>query len=204
MFDALTPMVPKPVTLRCDTVTLEPLAPRHAPDLCAAIDDRVFEFMPMRSSIRTPSQVRRYVQFQIARENTIAFAVIDNATGRAIGSSSYMAIRPEHRGLEIGSTWITASARGTPVNPAMKRLMLSHAFETLGAVRVELKTDALNARSRRAIEKLGARPEGVMRAHMVMPDGRLRDTALYAITREDWPGVAQRLRERLGPQAGAQ
>lgn len=198
MFDLLTPMVPQPVTLRNDFVTLEPLHARHAPDLHAAIDGGVFAYMPMRSSVQTPSEVRRYVEFQIQRPGTVTFAVIDNTSGQAIGSSSYLNIRAEHRGLEIGSTWIGASARGTKVNPAMKHLMLSHAFETLGAVRVELRTDARNLQSRAAIEKLGAVCEGVMRAHMIMPDAVLRDTVVYAITREDWAGVEQRLLDRLG------
>jgi RimJ/RimL family protein N-acetyltransferase len=197
MHDLLTAMNIEPVTLRNTIVTLEPLETRHAPDLCAALDDRVFEFMPMRSSVQTLSEVRRYVEFQRSRPNTIAFAVIDNASGRAIGSSSFMSIRPEHRGLEIGSTWITKPARGTRVNPAMKHLMLSHAFESLGAVRVELKTDARNLRSRSAILKLGAQYEGIMRQHLIMPDGHLRDTALYSITNDGWNAVDTGLRARL-------
>ena len=197
MFDLLSPMVPEPVTLRNEIVTLEPLDVRHARDLCDAIDDGVFTYMPMRSSVKTISEVRRYVEFQVRRPGTVTFAVIDNASGRAVGSTSYLGIRPEHRGLEIGSTWISKAARGTQINPAMKHLMLSHAFGTLGAVRVELRTDAQNAHSRAAIEKLGAVFEGMMRAHMIMPDATLRDTAVYAITREDWAGVEAGLRARL-------
>lgn len=198
MFDLLTPLVPEPVTLRNDVVTLEALEVRHARDLCDALDDGVFAYMPMRSSVKTISEVRRYVEFQAGRPSTIAFAVIDNATERAVGSTSYLNIRAEHRGVEIGSTWIGKDARGTKINPAMKHLMLSHAFDTLGAVRVELRTDARNARSRAAIEKLGAVFEGMMRAHMIMPDGALRDTAVYAITRGEWPAVERGLLERLG------
>lgn len=197
MFDLLSPMVPQPVTLRNEVVTLEPLEIRHAPDLCAALDNRVFEFMPMRSSVQTLSEVRRYVEFQQSRPSTIAFAVIDNGTGKAIGSTSFMSIRPEHRGLEIGSTWITASARGTRINPAMKHLMLGHAFDTLGTIRVELKTDARNLQSRSAILKLGAQFEGIMRQHLIMPDGHLRDTALYSITNDGWNAVDTGLRARL-------
>ncbi len=197
MFDLLTPMVPEPVTLRNDVVTLEPLDLRHARDLCDAIDDGVFAYVPMRSSVKTINEVRRYVEFQVRRPSTVTFAVIDNATGKAIGSTSYLNIRPEHRCMEIGSTWITRSARGTKINPAMKHLMLSHAFDTLGAVRVELRTDARNAPSRAAIEKLGAVFEGMLRAHMIMPDRALRDTAVYAMTRDDWDGVESRLRARI-------
>jgi RimJ/RimL family protein N-acetyltransferase len=198
MFDLLTPLVPEPVILRNDVVTLEPLDARHARDLCDALDDGVFQFMPMRSSVKTISEVRRYVEFQVRRPGTLTFAVIDNATGRAVGSSSYLNIRPEHRGLEIGSTWISKRVRGTKINPAMKHLMLSHAFGTLGTVRVELRTDARNLRSRAAIEKLGAVCEGTMRAHMIMPDAALRDTVVYAITRDDWGGVERGLLDRLG------
>ena len=191
-------MVPEPVTLRNEVVTLEPLENRHAPDLHEALDDRVFEYMPMRSSVKTIIETRRYVEFQQNRPNTIAFAVIDNTSGRAIGSSSFMNMRVEHRGLEIGSTWITSSARGTRVNPAMKHLMLSHAFDALGAIRVELRTDARNLRSRAAILKLGALFEGIHRHHLIMPDGRLRNTAAYAITRDEWPDVERGLLTRLG------
>lgn len=198
MFDLLTPMVPEPVTLRNEVVTLEPMDVRHARDLCDAIDDGVFAFMPMRSSVKTINEVRRYVEFQVRRPSTITFAVIDNATGRAVGSTSYLNIRADHRGLEIGSTWISKASRGTKINPAMKHLMLSHAFETLGAVRVELRTDGRNAQSRKAIEKLGARFEGMMRAHMIMPDGVLRDTAVYSIVREEWKAIDLQLMSRLG------
>ncbi len=198
MFDLLSPMVPEPVTLRNAFVTLEPLEIRHAPDLYDAIDDGMFAYMPMRSRVKTSSEVRRYVEFQVRRPNTITFAVIDNAAGRAVGSTSYLNIRAEHRGLEIGSTWISKASRGTRINPAMKHLMLSHAFGTLGAVRVELRTDARNARSRAAIEKLGAVCEGTLRAHMIMPDAALRDTVVYAITRDDWAGVKRGLLDRLG------
>ena len=195
--DLLTSMRVEPVTLTSDRVTLEPLEHKHAPALIDALDDDTFRYMPMRSRVKTPSELRRYIDFQTTRDDTLAFAVIDNSTGRAVGSTSYMSIRPEHRSLEIGSTWIARPARGTPVNPSMKRLLLAHAFETLGAVRVELKTDARNERSRRAIAKLGATEEGTLRSHMIMPDSTLRDTVVYAITREQWPGVRERLDERL-------
>lgn len=191
-------MVPEPVTLHNEVVTLEPMDVRHARDLCDAIDDGVFAYMPMRSSVKTISEVRRYVEFQVRRPNTITFAVIDNATERAVGTTSYLNIRAEHRGVEIGSTWISRASRGTKINPAMKHLMLSHAFERLCAVRVELRTDGRNAQSRKAIEKLGARFEGMMRAHMIMPDGVLRDTAVYSIVREEWAGIDAKLQEQLG------
>ena len=150
----------EPITLSNEIVTLEPIALSHTNDLTDALDPTVFAYMPMRSSVVTPNEVRRYIEFQMMRTNTISFAVIDNATGRAIGSTSYMNISPDHYGLEIGSTWITRAARGTKVNPAMKLLLLEHAFETLGAIRVVLCTDQRNEQSKRAISKLGAQFEG--------------------------------------------
>lgn len=197
-----TPMNPVPVTLSNEFVTLEPLALAHATDLLAALDDRVFAFMPMRAAVRTLDDVEQYIQSQNKRPNAITFAVIDHskggATGKAIGSTSHMNIRAEHRGLEIGSTWISASSRGTKINPSMKYLMLEHAFDELGAIRVELKTDARNAQSRAAILKLGAQFEGIMRQHMVMPDGYLRDTAMFSITDSDWASVRDSLIARIG------
>lgn len=186
-----------PVTLRNEFVTLEPLALKHASDIAEAIDDAVFRYMPMRSSVRTASEVRRYIEFQSSRPNTIAFAVIDNARAKAVGSTSYMNIRPDHRGLEIGSTWISAASRGTKINPSMKLLMLEHAFDACGAIRIELRTDARNAQSRAAIEKLGAIYEGTLRAHIIMPDRHLRDTASYSITKQDWPPIKESLTNRV-------
>lgn len=193
----LDPMHIQPVTLRNEFVTLEPLALRHASDIVDAIDDAVFRYMPMRSSVRTPSEVRRYIEFQSSRPNTLAFAVIDNASNKAVGSTSFMNIRADHRGLEIGSTWISAASRGTKINPSMKLLMLEHAFEACGAIRVELRTDARNAQSRAAIEKLGAIFEGILRAHIIMPDGHLRDTASYSVTRQEWSEVKESLSNRV-------
>lgn len=195
--DPLEPMEVVPVTLRNEHVTLEPLALKHATDIGEALDDGVFRYMPMRSSVRTPSEVRRYIEFQTSRASTVAFAVIDNTTGRCIGSTSYMSIRPDHRGLEIGSTWISKASRGTRINPSMKLLMLEHAFEALDAIRVELRTDARNTRSRAAIEKLGAVFEGILRAHIIMPDRHLRNTACYSITHDEWSDVRKTLQNRV-------
>ncbi len=190
-------MVVEPVTLTNESVTLEPLSHEHIDAIMESIDDSVFKYMPMRSSVRTKNEIRRYIDFQLSRPSTIVFAVVDNSTGKAIGSTSYMNIRPEHRGLEIGSTWIAKHARGTKVNPSMKYLMLKHAFEQLGAIRVELKTDARNAQSRAAILKLGAHFEGILRHHIIMPDGHLRDSAVYSIIPEQWEDVSAALLERI-------
>ena len=194
----LEPMNAQPVTLRNEFVTLEPLAIKHAADIGEAIDDQVFRYMPMRSSVRTPSEIRRYIEFHSTRPSTLSFAVIDNSIGKAVGSTSYLNIRPDHRGLEIGSTWISKASRGTKINPAMKLLMLEHAFDTLGAIRVVLSTDNRNEHSKAAISKLGAAFEGVLAAHIIMPDGHKRDTAGYSITERNWTGVRAGLVARLG------
>lgn len=194
-------MVVEPCILQNQHVTLEPIDHKHADDLIQVLDDSVFRYMPMRSSVRTKNEVRRYVEFQQSRQNTIAFVVIDSATGKAIGSTSFMNIRAEHRGLEIGSTWIAQSARGTKINPSMKYLMLAHAFEELGAIRVELKTDARNAHSRAAILKLGAEYEGILRNHIIMPDGHLRDTVMYSIVPDQWLAVKNGLIARINADA---
>jgi N-acetyltransferase len=197
MFDPHTPLVPQTVVLSNHVVTLEPIAHKHTDAIVEALDDSVFAYMPMRSSIRTKNEVRRYIDFQLSRPSTIVFAVIENTSGKAIGSTSYMNIRPDHRGLEIGSTWIAKHARGTKVNPSMKYLMLKHAFEELGAIRVELKTDARNTQSRAAILKLGAHFEGILRQHIIMPDGHLRDSAMYSIIPDQWEDVSTTLLTRI-------
>ncbi|MBL4697484.1 MAG: GNAT family N-acetyltransferase [Phycisphaerales bacterium] len=193
----LEPMKCVPITLANDIVTLEPIAFKRAADFVDAIDDSVFAYMPMRSSIRTLSEVRRYIEFQMKRTSTVVFAVIDNQTEKAIGSTSFMEIRPDHYGLEIGSTWIRKSARGTRVNPAMKHLMLEHAFENLDAIRVELKTDERNAQSRAAILKLGAEFEGIRRNHIIMPDGHFRNSACYSVVHTQWEAVCDGLLKRI-------
>jgi RimJ/RimL family protein N-acetyltransferase len=114
---------------------------------------------------------------------------VNGATGRAVGSTSYIDIRRQDRGLEIGWTWLTPSEWGTGTNTEAKRLLLAHAFDTLGAIRVALKTDARNLRSQRAIEKLGAIREGVWRNHRILSDGHIRDSVFYSFVPEDWAAV---------------
>ena len=128
------------------------------------------------------------------------FATVDRASGRAVGSSRYLSLRPEHRGLEIGWTWLTPGVWQTGANVEAKLLMLEHAFERLGCMRVEFKTDARNERSRAALAALPAQFEGVFRRHMVMPYG-LRDSAYYSVIADDWPSVRDNLTERLAAKA---
>ena len=132
----------------------------------------------------------------MASGGRIPWAVCRKADGRIVGTSSLYEIRPEHRRCEIGSTFYRPEARGGPMNPACKRLLLGHAFEA-GAVRVEIITDAINPGSQAAIRKLGARDEGVLRKHKITWTGRIRDTAQFAILDEDWPAVRARLEARL-------
>jgi len=131
------------------------------------------------------------------RGTAYVFTVIDRATNRIVGSTRYMDIQAEHRGVEIGWTWYAPEVWGTAVNPECKLLLLTHAFEEWGAVRVMLKTDHRNARSQAAIRKLGAVYEGTLRQHRVRPDGTLRDTVVFSILDREWPAVRAGLYARL-------
>ena|SRR5579872_6441680 len=187
-----------PVTLEGRELRLEPLGESHASDLAQAAELGIFRYMPMGPQQETPDALRDYIEMLGNRPGWRPFAMVLRRERRAIGVSAYFEIRPEHRGLEIGSTWIARQYQGTWVNPEAKFLMLRHAFEDLGAIRVELKTDSRNLQSQRGIEKLGAQREGVLRNHMIMPDGYLRDTVVYSIKVDEWPQVKKRLVQRLG------
>lgn len=192
----------EPITLEGYHLRLEPLAPHHAADLAAAAEADLFRYHLLVPALSEAGFVR-YIETMNARPETIAFAQVIPHTGRAVGSTTYRDIQPHNRGLEIGSTWIGRAYHGTHVNPAAKYLLLRHAFEALGAIRVQLKTDSRNLHSQRAIEKLGAVKEGVLRNHIIMPDGFYRHTVMYSITVDEWPAVQARLSERLGSaQAG--
>ena len=132
-----------------------------------------------------------------AQPNAVPFAVIDRASGAVAGSTRYFDIRPADRGLEIGYTWYGEAYQRTTINTECKFLLLHHAFEGLGALRVQLRTDSRNLRSQAAIVRIGGVREGVLRSHMVMPDGYLRDTVVFSIIRSEWPEVEKRLLERL-------
>lgn len=198
-------MDPRPVVLEGEIVRLEPLEMRHAPDLLdAGRDESIWRFMP-RATPRSVDDVRAFIAEALdgLRDGSqVPFATVDRSSGRAIGSTRYLDIRRAHRGLEIGWTWLSPSRQRTGANTECKRLLLAHAFEDLGALRVQLKTDARNVASQRAIERIGALREGVLRAHMLMPDGFVRDSVLYAVTSADWPRVRARL-EELGKRPAA-
>jgi RimJ/RimL family protein N-acetyltransferase len=189
-----------PVTLENAFVRLEPLALSQAPGLLiAANSTETFRFMPLRPEPFSAEGVAKYVGALRAKgPGFLPFGVIERSSGMPVGVTAFLDMQPEHRSLEIGFTWVSPRCRGTAVNPSMKLLMLRHAFESLGAFRVCLKTDARNAQSRRAIEKLGAKLDGVLRSHMILPDGHRRDSAFYSIVDAEWPGVRSRLEARLG------
>jgi RimJ/RimL family protein N-acetyltransferase len=178
---------------------LEPLDECHVPGLLsAAADPATWTWMPARLDHETA--IRTWLADALRARDAgteLPFATLEATTGRVVGSTRYMAIVPAHRRLEIGWTWLAPAAWGTGINVESKLLLLTHAFDTLGAMRVELKTDARNERSRAAILALGAEFEGIFRKHMRMPDGRIRDSAWYAITDDDWPAVRARLTARL-------
>lgn len=187
----------QPVTLEGRTVRIEPLNRRHAADMAEAADEDIFKYHVLLPEI-SAGGFERYIETLLSRPNMVPFAQVLVASGKAIGGTTYMDIQTANRGVEIGTTWIGRAYHGTAVNPEAKYLLLRHAFEDQGAIRVQLKTDGRNLQSQRAIEKLGAVKEGVLRNHVVMPDGFLRASVMYSITHEEWPAVKARLEERLG------
>jgi len=198
----MQPVLLNPDLLADERVRLTPLEPGHASDLLCAGDEETYRFMPTRPASLDVTGVREYIERLRGLPATLPFAVVHESSGRAIGVTSYLEIRPEHRGLEIGHTWIGRAFRGGPINPAMKLLLLRHAFEhevfeAGHAIRVQLKTDDRNERSKRAILKIGARFEGVLRHHVIMPDGHYRASALFSITDAEWPEVRAGLEARL-------
>jgi RimJ/RimL family protein N-acetyltransferase len=181
-------------------VRLEPLARRHEEGLFeAARDERIWRWMPYDASA-SPETFHTWLEDALAASEAGtegAFATIDADTGQPIGSTRYLALRPEHRSLEIGWTWLAPACWQTGANVEAKLLMLWHAFEDLGCLRVEFKTDARNDRSRAALAALPARFEGVFRKHMLVRGGERRDTAYYSIIDEEWPEVRENLERRL-------
>lgn len=178
-------------------VRLEPLDERHRDDLLAAAaeDPATFRYMGADLSIG-PSAWAAYLADAL-RPDYVAWATVDTATGRAVGSTRFGDIAPEHGRVEIGWTWIAPSHQRSATNTEAKLLQLTYAFEELGATRVALKTDGRNLRSQAAIERLGAQREGALRKHIRMPDGFMRDTVYFSILADEWPAVKARLEERL-------
>ncbi len=191
---------PKPVVLTGRHVRLEPLSHDHAADLRrAGSDPDIWRYMPC-GPFRDGAGIEELIADALTEAATgvqVPFAIIDAERGAAIGSTRYLEIRRKDRALEIGWTWIAPAHQRTPVNTECKLLLLGHAFETLGAVRMQLKTDARIKRSRAAIARIGALQEGVLRKSLIMSDGFVRDTVYFSIVREEWPAAKQRLRDML-------
>lgn len=194
------PMKIEPVTLTGHAVRLEPLQLHHAPDLLAASQDQdIWTYMSANPS-GSLAEMELWITGALeARQNgtDFPFAIIHQPTGRAVGSTRYMTISHKDYGLEIGWTWLGSEVRRTRVNTECKYLLLRHSFETLQAIRVQLKTDSRNLRSQKAIERLGAVKEGVLRNHVIMPDGYYRHSVYYSIIDSEWPAVKAGLEEKL-------
>jgi RimJ/RimL family protein N-acetyltransferase len=188
-----------PVTLEGRHVRLEPLSTAHAAALCeVGLDEDLWRWTTTR--ITTPAEMRAYIDAALdeqARGVSLPFVTVHRETGRAVGSTRFGSIDAAHRRLEIGWTWVGRNWQRTPVNTEAKYLMLRHAFETLSAVRVELKTDSLNERSRRAIGRIGATEEGTLRNHMITYTGRLRHSVIFSVIDAEWPQVKSALEDKL-------
>ncbi|MGQ0647817.1 MAG: GNAT family N-acetyltransferase [Gemmatimonadaceae bacterium] len=189
----------EPVVLEGTEVRLVPLTVDHVDALCAVgLDPGIWRWMPIR--VHDCAGMRAFVDEALAASAagaTLAFATALRATDTVVGSTRFLNIVPPHRRVEIGATWIAPPWQRSRVNTEAKYLMLRHAFEHWGCMRVELKTDARNTRSREAILRLGAVEEGTFRKHMLQEDGTIRDSVYFRILDEDWPVVKARLEERL-------
>jgi RimJ/RimL family protein N-acetyltransferase len=183
----------KPLVLSGNAVRLEPLAQEHAQGLYnrgRAADDWVY--MP-RACFIDMADTRQWIDEALDAPSQLPFAIVETGKGKVVGSTRYLNIRSEHRTLEIGWTWLGQEWQRTGVNTEMKRLLLSHAFERLGCVRVEFKTDGRNLRSQRALERIGATREGVLRNHMIVQGDYVRDSVYFSVIDREWPDVNERL-----------
>jgi RimJ/RimL family protein N-acetyltransferase len=188
-----------PITLTGESVRLEPLSLDHHAALCeVGLDPILWRWTPVR--IVTPQDMRAFIEDALRLRDAgsaLPFATVDIASGRVVGSTRYGNIEMNNRKLEIGWTFVAPAWQRTRVNSEAKFLLLRHAFETLGCIRVELKTHVRNEASRRAIARLGAREEGTLRNHMIYPDGSFRDTVYYSVIESEWPGVKAALAAKL-------
>ena len=188
-----------PVTLEGRHARLEPLAKAHLAGLAeVGLDEELWRWIP--TAVRTKEQMAAYIETALVEQQrgvSLPFAIVEKATGRAIGSTRYGNIDRVHHRVEIGWTWVAREWQRTAINTEAKYLLLKHAFESLGCMRVELKTDSLNEKSRAAILRIGAKEEGIFRNHMITASGRIRHSAYYSIIDLEWPGVKARLEERL-------
>jgi RimJ/RimL family protein N-acetyltransferase len=190
----------KPVVLQGKHVRLEPMTEEHIPGLAEIGAGQLFWDFMVYGDMKTEADMTNWVRDIRARAEKgtdLPFVAIHLASGRVAGATRYLNIMPNDRGLEIGGTWYGTEFQRTPVNTECKFLLLTHAFETLGCIRVQIKTDSLNLRSQQAIERLGAKKEGVLRNHMILPSGRIRHSVYYSIIDSEWPDVKKKLEEML-------
>jgi N-acetyltransferase len=191
------------VRLEGTLVVLEPLAPEHKERLReAAADPEIWRFGYADFS-RDFDPWWREARWTQATGSAIPFATVERASGRVVGSSRLATLRPEHRGAEIGWTWVIRELWSSGVNVEAKLLMLEHAFERMGCARVEFKTEATNERSRAALAALPAQFEGVWRHHLLVRSGEWRDSAYYSVLEEEWPEVRANLERRLAAKSSA-
>jgi N-acetyltransferase len=186
---------PQPVTLRSERVNLEPLDQRHCVDLVEAVKDGALWTL-WYTSVPSPAGMQADIQRRLtlqAAGSMLPFTVVDNTTGRAVGMTTYMNVDANNRRVEIGSTWYRKSVQRTALNTRCKLMLLTHAFEALDCIAVEFRTHAFNHQSRRAIERLGAKLDGVLRSHQLASNGTLRDTYVYSIIASEWPTVKAHL-----------
>jgi RimJ/RimL family protein N-acetyltransferase len=186
---------PPPVTLRSSRATLEPLDHRHKDDLIEATKDGEL-WRLWYTSVPSPEGMSAEIDRRLGLQKAgsmLPFAVIDNTSGRSVGMTSYMNIDAAHRRLEIGSTWYRKSVQRSELNTQCKLLLLGHAFDTLNCIAVEFRMHFFNQQSRRGIERLGAKLDGILRSHQVSPNGTLRDTCVYSIVAAEWPTVKAHL-----------
>jgi RimJ/RimL family protein N-acetyltransferase len=195
----MSEMVIAPVILEGRHVRLEPLAMQHAAGLAGiGLDEDLWKWIP--TPVRTADEMSRYVQTALNEQKSgsaLPFVLMEKASGRIIGSTRYANIERVHHRVEIGWTWVARHWQRTPVNTEAKYLLLRHAFETLQCIRVELKTDSLNERSRAAILRIGAREEGTFRNHMITASGRIRHTVYFSILDSEWPEVKAQVERKL-------
>jgi N-acetyltransferase len=190
-----------PLTLEGSVVRLEPIRREHSAlfwDVAKDDIEDIFRWIPY--SMKTREDFDRLVAIAFKeqeRGESVVFATVERSSGRVIGSTRFMNIDRGNRRMEIGSTWIATTWQRTAVNTEAKYLMLRHAFEVWGCIRVELKTDALNQKSRNAILRIGAKEEGTLRRHLITWSGRIRDTVYFSILDSEWPEVKAKLEEKL-------
>jgi N-acetyltransferase len=192
----------QPLILEGSHVRLEPLTESHHDALCAVgLDPELWKLIPVQ--VLDADQMMNYIRRVLAEQSqgtSIPFATVERSSGKVVGATRFMNIDVANKRVEIGSTWIAKPWQRTAINTEAKYLMMRHAFETLGCNRVELKTDSLNAQSRNAILRIGAKQEGIFRQHMTTWSGRLRDTVYFSVIAPEWPEVKAALEARIKGQ----